>query len=291
MRDGSRTRAAPGSAIGAAGRRYAPATVATYLDEIVAAHRAAAAADDRPVSDLIERARAQPSARRFEAALRDAVESGVGRPAVIAEVKRRSPSLGPLVPDLEPAALAAAYEAGGATCLSVLTDAEFFGALPADLIEARGACELPVLRKDFTVCPADVCDAVLMGADAVLLIAAILSDAELADLHSLAHELRIDPLVEVHDEAEVKRALAVGATLIGVNQRDLVTFEVDADRAVLLAASLPDHVVRIAESGIRDRADTLRLVEAGYHAVLVGEALVRAGDPTAALRALRGLEG
>src|SRR5205823_6273019 len=126
---------------------------------------------------------------------------------------------------------AAAYEAGGATCVSVLTDVEFFGAQPRDLIEARRACELPVLRKDFTVVPADVCDAVLMGADAVLLIAAVLDDAELADLHALAHELRIDPFVEVHDEDEVGRALAVGATLVGVNQRDLVSFEVDTERA------------------------------------------------------------
>jgi indole-3-glycerol phosphate synthase len=262
--------------------------VATYLDEIVTAHRAATAADPRAIEDLLDRARAQPPARHFEDALRTAAAAATGYPAVIAEVKRRSPSQGPLAPDLLPAALAQAYEAGGATCLSVLTDRDFFGAEPGDLIEARGACSLPILRKDFTVGPADVCDAVLMGADAVLLIAAVLDDAELADLHGLAHELRIDPLVEVHDEAEAERALAVGATLIGVNQRDLATFAVDRARADRMASVLPDHVVRVAESGITGPDDARRLGQAGYHAVLVGETLVRSVDPVATLRSLRG---
>src|SRR5690606_20105620 len=186
--------------------------MATYLDRILAAHRARAAADDRPVGDLVAEALAQPPARGFAAALRAA--DGV---AVIAEVKRRSPSKGDLAPDLDPAALARAYERGGATCLSVLTDAEFFGGSPADLQAARAATELPVLRKDFTVSPADVCDARTMGADAVLLIAAALDDAELSDLHALALEVGLDPLVEVHDEAEVERTVAAGAHLVGVN--------------------------------------------------------------------------
>jgi indole-3-glycerol phosphate synthase len=148
--------------------------------------------------------------------------------------------------------------------------------------------DLPVLRKDFTVSSQDVCDARLMGADCLLLIAAALDDTELAALHDLAVEVGLDALVEVHDEAEVDRALAVGATLVGVNQRDLVTFEVDTDRAVRVVPRIPDDVVRVAESGIRGPADAARLTEAGYDAVLVGESLVTSGDPAGAVRALRG---
>jgi indole-3-glycerol phosphate synthase len=255
----------------------------TYLDRIVAAHRAAAAADERPLDDLLAAARQYDGpVRGFAAAL-----VGSDRLAVIAEVKRRSPSKGDLRADLDPAALASDYEAGGATGLSVLTDAEFFGGSADDLRDARAACALPVLRKDFTVAPADVCDARLMGADAVLLIAAALDDGELADLHALAVALGLDPLVEVHDEAELERALSVGAALVGVNQRDLLTFEVDTDRAVRVAAAMPEGVVRIAESGVRSAHDALRLAEAGYHAVLVGESLVTAADPAGALAALR----
>ena len=207
---------------------------------------------------------------------------------MIAEIKRRSPSKGDLAPDLVPEVQAKAYESGGATCLSVLTDAEFFGGSPDDLVAASMATGLPVLRKDFTVGPADVCDAALMGADAVLLIAAALSPSLLAELAGLAAHLGLDALVEVHDESEVAVAVAAGATLIGVNQRDLVTFEVDADRAVRVAASIPPGVVRVAESGIRGAGDVTRLAEAGYDAVLVGESLVRSGDPAAAVAALRG---
>jgi indole-3-glycerol phosphate synthase len=144
-----------------------------------------------------------------------------------------------------------------------------------------------VLRKDFTVGPADVCDARLMGADAVLLIAAALDDAELARLHALAGEVGIEALVEVHDEAELERALAVGATLVGVNQRDLVTFEVDHDRARRMGGAMPASVVKVAESGVRDAADAAALRSAGYDAVLVGESLVTSGDPAAAVTALR----
>jgi indole-3-glycerol phosphate synthase len=179
------------------------------------------------------------------------------------------------------------YAAGGAACLSVLTDQAFFGGSPDDLEAARAAVTLPVLRKDFTVAPADVCDARLMGADAVLLIAAALDDAELARLHALALDVGIEALVEVHDEAELERALAVGATLVGVNQRDLVTFEVDHDRARRMGAAIPDTVVRVAESGVRNAGDAAALRAAGYDAVLVGESLVTAADPTAAVAALR----
>jgi indole-3-glycerol phosphate synthase len=146
---------------------------------------------------------------------------------------------------------------------------------------------VPVLRKDFTVDPRDVCDARLMGADAVLLIAAALDDPELAALHSLALDLGLDVLVEVHDEAELERAIAVGATLIGVNQRDLVTFEVDTERAVRVVAAMPDDVVRVAESGIRGEGDAMRLAGAGFHAVLVGESVVTAGDRAGAVTSLR----
>ena len=146
-----------------------------------------------------------------------------------------------------------------------------------------------MLRKDFTVDPRDVADARIMGADCVLLIAAALDDHELADLHALARELDLDVLVEIHDEPELERTLAVGADLVGVNQRDLVTFEVDHDRARRMAPQMPDGVVRVAESGVRDPADGAALAEAGYHAVLVGEHLVTSGDPAAAVRGLRGL--
>lgn len=258
--------------------------MATYLDRIVAAHRAEAAADTRSVADLRDEAADQPPARGFARAITEA--PGL---AVIAEVKRRSPSRGDLAPDLDPVALAAAYQAGGATCLSVLTDAEWFGGSKADLVAARGAVGVPVLRKDFTVCGADVCDARIMGADAVLLIAAALDDAELAALHHLAVEVGLDALVEIHDEAELARALAVGATLVGVNQRDLVTFEVDTGRAVRMAPLVPDGVVRVAESGVQGVDDAARLAEAGYDAVLVGESLVTAGDAGASVAALRAI--
>ncbi len=255
----------------------------TYLDRILAEHRLAAVADARPLDALLADARqVREPARGFAAAL-----SGLDRLGVIAEVKRRSPSKGALSVDLDPGSLASVYESGGAACLSVLTDAEFFGGSTDDLRAARAGCGLPVLRKDFTVSPSDVCDARLMGADAVLLIAAALEDREMAELHALATELGLDPLVEVHDEVELGRALSAGATLVGVNQRDLVTFEVDTDRAVRVAAAMPDGVLRIAESGVSGPEDAQRLADAGYHAVLVGESLVTSSDPAMAVGALR----
>jgi indole-3-glycerol phosphate synthase len=251
---------------------------ATYLDRILERHREVAASDRRPVGPLLDRARAAEPCRGFRAAL-------AGRPGlgVIAEIKRRSPSKGDLNVGLDPSAWASTYESGGAACLSVLTDEEFFGGSAADLQAARSACSLPVLRKDFTVGERDVLDARLMGADCVLLIAAALAPAELADLHRLGVEVGLDVLVEIHDEAELEHALAAEATLIGVNQRDLVTFEVDHDRAVRLAGAIPDHAVKVAESGVRGSADARSLAEAGYDAVLVGETLVTSGDPAAAI--------
>ena len=257
----------------------------SYLTEIIAAHRAAAARDDRDPAELEAQAMGVRSPRPFRAALAGADATGL---AVIAEVKRRSPSAGDLAPDLDPSEVARAYAAGGATALSVLTDAAYFGGAPQDLDAARSSSGLPVLRKDFTVSRADVCDARLMGADAVLLIAAALSDEELAEFSALAARLSLDVLVEVHDDAELARSLDLGADLIGVNQRDLVTFSVDRQRAERLAASIPETVVAVAESGVRDRADAERLAAAGYQGVLVGESVVAAGDRTAAVRALAG---
>lgn len=254
--------------------------MATYLDRIVAAHRAEAAADHRDEGDLQEAAERLEPARGFVRSLR-----GPGL-SVIAEVKRRSPSKGALFPDLDAAVLASQYVEGGAACLSVLTDEQWFGGSREDLQAARGAAGVPVLRKDFTVSRNDVCDARLMGADAVLLIVAALSQDELVDLHALAFAVGLDVLVEVHDEDEVGRALDVGATLIGINQRDLVTFEVDTDRAARLRPRIPDDVVAVAESGIGGPADAARAAHAGFDAVLVGESLVRSGDPAAAARAL-----
>jgi len=255
----------------------------TYLDRILVAHRAGARGELRSLGSLIASAAKMPPARGF----RDAIARASGL-AVIAEIKRRSPSKGDLNVTLDPADLAMTYEDGGATCLSVLTDREFFGGSASDLTEARAVTKLPVLRKDFTVAPHDVCDARLMGADCVLLIAAALNGGELRSYHELAAEVGLDALVEVHDEGELDVALEIGATLIGVNQRDLVTFEVDHERAVRLAAAIPDGVVKVAESGVRDGADAKGLRDAGYHAVLVGESLVTAADPARAIHELRG---
>jgi len=225
------------------------------------------------------------SARGFRAAIETVAASG--DIAVISEIKRRSPSKGDLAPGLDAAELAQQYELGGAACLSVLTDVDFFGGSIDDLVAARAACTLPVLRKDFTVSARDVCDARIMGADCVLLIAAALDQAELESFLKLAHAIGFDALVEIHDEVELDRAVAAGADLIGVNQRDLVTFAVDTDRAVRMAPQMPAGVVRVAESGITGPADAALLAAAGYHAVLVGEHLVTSGDPEGGVAALR----
>jgi indole-3-glycerol phosphate synthase len=233
------------------------------------------------VQALLDAARAMPPARGFRSAL-----VGLDHLAVISEVKRRSPSKGDLFAGLDPAQLAQDYERGGASCLSVLTDTEFFGGSADDLGAARAAVSLPVLRKDFTVCERDVLDARLMGADCVLLIAAALTVPELVAFHALAVDVGLDVLVEIHDERELEAALAAEATLVGVNQRDLVTFAVDHERALRMAGVMPSHVVKVAESGVRGPDDAGRLYRAGYHAVLVGETLVTSGDPAGAVAAL-----
>lgn len=254
----------------------------TYLDRILEHHREVAASDDRSIEEMLAAANAMPPIRSFARPLR-----GQSRLAVIAEIKRRSPSKGDLFADLDPATVAQAYERGGASCLSVLTDQPHFGGSVADLQAARGACSLPVLRKDFTVSERDVLDARIMGADCLLLIAASLDKSELATFHELAISIGLDVLVEIHDEAELDLALTVNASIIGVNQRDLVTFGVDHQRAVRMAALIPSDVVRVAESGVRDRTDAQSLRDAGYDAVLVGESLVTAADPVAAINELR----
>lgn len=254
----------------------------TYLDGILEHHRQVAEMDRRPIEALIAEAAQMPATRDFAAALR--AQSSL---AVIAEIKRRSPSKGDLFADLDPVVLARAYESGGASCLSVLTDSPHFGGSVQDLQLARSACSLPVVRKDFTVSERDVLDTRIMGADCVLLIAAALDKRELKSLHELATSVGLDVLVEIHDEAELDVALTANASIIGVNQRDLVTFRVDNERAVRMAALIPASVVRIAESGVRDRSDAQSLRDAGYDAVLVGESLVTAADPAAAIAELR----
>lgn len=253
----------------------------TYLDGILAAHRARAASDSRELDVLVAQARACVPPRGFARAI-----TATPHLAVIAEVKRRSPSKGDLNASLDPAVLARSYQEGGASCLSVLTDTDHFGGSVSDLVAAREATALPVIRKDFTVDARDVCDARIMGADCVLLIAAALTAGELGRFLEIAREVDIDALVEVHDERELDRALAVGAGLVGVNQRDLRTFQVDQERAARLAGLIPASAIRVAESGVRNRVDALVLRSAGYDAVLVGESIVTSGSPEAAVRDL-----
>jgi indole-3-glycerol phosphate synthase len=251
-----------------------------YLEEILVHHRRLAEQDSRDIDSLIASVASAPPTRGFRQRLIDDSSSHL---AVIAEIKRRSPSKGELRSNLDPVAYAERYARGGASCLSVLTDEHFFGGSVSDLQRARGACDLPVLRKDFTVSAHDVCDARAMGADAVLLIAAALEPAVFRELFALANGLDLDVLVEIHDESELETALSVGATLIGVNQRDLRTFEVDRERALRMAPLMGPNVVKVAESGVVDGRDARALRDAGYSAVLVGETLVRANDPETVL--------
>ena len=222
-----------------------------------------------------------PPARDFRAALATA-----DRVALIAECKRRSPGAGDIAPGLDPVALTSGYERAGAAALSVLTDEIYFGGSLADLIAVRRATSIPVLRKDFIVSPVQLVEARGAGADAVLLIVRILSDALLAELHAQAVALGMDVLVEVHDGAELERAVALGADLIGVNNRDLSNFTTDVATTERLAAAVPEHTVLVAESGIRSVADVERLGAVGVDAILVGETLLRAPDPEAEAAAL-----
>jgi indole-3-glycerol phosphate synthase len=233
-------------------------------------------------ADLRARAAATPPARDFAAAL---AAPGL---QVIAEVKRRSPSAGILAADLDPVAQAGRYAAGGAAAISVLTERDHFDGSLDDLIAVRAAVDLPVLRKDFLVHPAQVWEARASGADAVLLIAAVLDDALLGSLLAVTAGAGMAALVEVHDPAEAARAVAAGARIVGVNNRDLRTFVTDLAVAERLAPLLDAVPVTVAESGVTGPDDAARMAAAGYDAVLVGEALVRASDPAQALAALRG---
>jgi len=256
----------------------------SVLDEILVTKRAEVARlAERAAAIEAEAAAAPASDRDFAAALR----RPDGRVAVIAEIKRKSPSKGALAPGLDAAETAARYAAGGAAALSVLTDGPYFDGSLADLRAARAAVGLPVLRKDFTVDPLQLFEARAAGADAILLIVAALpDDARLADLSAQAAELGLAALVEADDEAGLERALRAGATLVGVTNRDLRTFGEDLSTAERLAARIPAAVVSVAESAIRSSADAQRMAEAGFDAVLVGEALVKAADPEAAVASL-----
>ena len=218
-----------------------------------------------------------PPTRGFVAALETAIERGDA--AVIAEIKKASPSQGVIRADFQPAAIARSYARAGATCLSVLTDADFFQGNEAYLQEARTACELPVLRKDFTIDPYQVYEARAIGADCILLIVAALGDASLLELTLLAAELDLDVLVEVHDEAELERALDLPAPLIGINNRNLRTFETSLDTTLELRERVGEGRVLVTESGIKTPADVERMRAAGVHGFLVGEAFMRAAEP------------
>jgi indole-3-glycerol phosphate synthase len=230
-----------------------------------------------PLQRLAERSSEAPPPRGFAAAVAARIRDG--QAAVIAEVKKASPSKGVLREDFDPAAIAASYAAGGATCLSVLTDRDFFQGDPEHLRRARAACGLPVLRKDFLIDPYQVYEARAWGADCILLIAAALDDATLRELAQLATRLGMDVLTEVHDAAELERALAPGLPLIGINNRDLRSFETRLETTLSLLGRIPEGRIVVTESGILAPADVQRMRSAGVHAFLVGEAFMRAPDP------------
>jgi indole-3-glycerol phosphate synthase len=237
-----------------------------------------------PLEAVREAALAQPAARGFSRALRG--KRALDLPAVIAEVKKASPSKGLIRADFDPAAIARSYEAGGAACLSVLTDVDHFQGSDAYLQQARDACALPVLRKDFIVDAYQVYESRALGADCILLIVAALDDLRLADFTVLGLDLGMDVLVEVHDIDELERALQVPAPLLGINNRNLRTFDVSLDTTLALRDAVPADRILVTESGIATRADVARLREAGVPAFLVGESLMRQRDPGAALREL-----
>jgi indole-3-glycerol phosphate synthase len=253
------------------------------LDEILARTRAdlTERRARQPIGELEIAAGNRPPARSLARALRRP-----GTVSCIAEFKRRSPSAGWIAERADPAEMARTYFAGGAAALSVLTDEPFFGGRIADLVAARAACDLPILRKDFIVDRYQIVEARAIGADAILLIVAALTDAALGGLLAATREIGLEALVEAHDAGEVARAVAAGAGVIGINNRDLRTFTVDRELSARLRAQVPADRVIVAESGIRDAADVARLRAAGVDAILVGETLMRAPDPAAALRAL-----
>lgn len=250
----------------------------SILERILAVKRAEiAAAKD---SQVEIKARAAPPPRDFVAALR------AKQPAVIAEIKRASPSKGLLRSDFDPAAIAKSYEKGGAACMSVLTDKEFFQGAPEHLSAARAACSLPALRKDFLIDPYQVFESRALGADCVLLIAACLEGSEMRELETLSHGLGMAVLVEVHDAAELDLALRLKTPLIGINNRNLRSFETCLETTLDLLPRIPPDRLVITESGIVSKRDVTRMRAEGVHAFLVGEAFMRAADPGAELKKL-----
>jgi indole-3-glycerol phosphate synthase len=249
--------------------------VGVKREEIALARR------ERPLDSLRRDAEAQGGVRDFVGAIRGKIAAG--RPAVIAEIKKASPSKGVLRADFRPADIARSYERHGAATLSVLTDVQFFQGAAAYLVEARAACALPVLRKDFMVDPYQVYEARAIGADCILLIAACLDDTQMAELEALAHALGMAVLVEVHDAAELDRALKLKTPLVGINNRNLRSFEVTLATTLSLLDRLPTDRIVVTESGILGQADVRRMREAHVDAFLVGEAFMRAPDPGQAL--------
>jgi indole-3-glycerol phosphate synthase len=255
--------------------------VPDILARIVARKREELAAMPTDLEPWGRAAELRAAARRdFRAAL------SACAPAIIAEVKKASPSRGVLAADFDPARIARAYERGGAAALSVLTDRSFFEGSLGDLEAARAATSLPVLRKDFLIAESQALEAAAHGADAILLIAAVLSESQIRNFREAAARYRMAALVEVHNLREMEIAIAAGSDIIGVNNRDLTTFEVSLDVSLRLAERIPPGVLAVSESGIHTARDIARLREAGYAAFLVGERLMKSGDPTAALREL-----
>ncbi len=258
-----------------------PSATPDILARIVSRKREELREATVPVRLLRETAEAARHTRRdFTAALR------ASRPAIISEIKKASPSKGLLIENFRPAELARSYERGGAVALSVLTDRDFFQGSLDDLRAARAACSLPVLRKDFTITEYHVLEAAAAGADAILLIAAILDEREMRALRELASEFGMASLVEAHDESEIEKSLRSGAEIIGVNNRDLRTFQVSLEVSIGLAPKIPAGILKVSESGIFNAEHIQRLMAAGYDAFLVGERLVRSEDATLALKEL-----
>ena len=260
--------------------------MSNVLDKICADKRLhiAACAQAVPESALRERAHAQSAPRGFHRAIKATIANG--RQALIAEIKKASPSKGLIRADFDPPSLARAYQDGGATCLSVLTDIPYFQGSDAYLVAARAACTLPVLRKDFMLAPYQVTEARALGADCILLIMAALSDAQARELEEAAIALGMDVLVEVHNEAEAERALLLRSRLIGVNNRDLTTLSVDLGTTERIAGLLPREATVVSESGIYTPADLAGMNRHGVRAFLVGESLMKQADVAAATRAL-----